>query len=222
MRYKKLKLATVFLMGLGLTAMQGQTVNDVDGNVYNNVTIGVQTWMAENLRTTKYNDGTSIPLLSDDKIWKNSLSAGFCWNQNNEAKYKTNYGALYNWFAVNTEKLCPIGWHIPSSSEWNILEDFLGGVKIGGGKLKEPSSSYWMRPNRGATNETGFTALPGGWRDGKKGGFMPFGVIGYWWSSTEQSTTDAIARSLSYDNSNVYIYWYNKRSGMSVRCLRDF
>ncbi|MDX2415464.1 MAG: FISUMP domain-containing protein, partial [Bacteroidales bacterium] len=141
-------------------------VTDIDGNVYKTVEIGTQTWMAENLRTTKYNDSTSIPLVSDSIAWITMTSPAYCWYKNDSASYKATYGALYNGYAVSTEKLCPTGWHVPSSSEWKtMMREFLGGdanlSTISGGdslagyKLKESGSVHCKNQNPRTTNETG-------------------------------------------------------------------
>lgn len=162
------------------------TVTDSDGNVYNTVTIGTQVWMAENLRTTKYKDNTAIPLVTDNTAWTNLSTPGYCWYNNDAATNKSTYGALYNWYTVNTGKLCPTGWHVPTDAEWSTLTTCLGGVGVAGGKLKEAGTSHWMSPNVGATNETGFTALPSGYR--YAGGTFEYnGLGGWWWSSTESS-----------------------------------
>ena len=196
------------------------TVIDIDGNVYNTVTIGSQVWMAENLKTTKYNDGTAIPLVTDSTSWSNLTTPGYCWYNNDEAGYKNVYGALYNWFTVNTGKLCPIGWHVPTDAEWTTLTDYLGGESVAGGKLKETGTTHWLSPNTGATNETGFTALPGGYRAGS-GYFNHVGSYGHWWSATEGSAGNAWGRYVGYDNSNVYGLSDSKQAGFSVRCVKD-
>jgi uncharacterized protein (TIGR02145 family) len=161
-----------------------------DGNIYYTVTIGSQIWMGENLSTTKFRDETVIPFVTDPAIWVESTGSGYTWYNNNEAGYKVPYGAMYNWFAVNSGKLCPYGWHIPTNSEWTNLLTYLGGEDFAGGKLKEISTIYWNSPNSGATNEFGFAALPGGDRS-DEGVFNSIGFEGYWWSATENSTTDA-------------------------------
>jgi len=160
------------------------TMTDRDGNVYTSVTIGTQTWMVENLKTTKYKDGTDIPLVTDDTEWANLNTPGYCWYNNDAATYKNSYGALYNWYAVSTGKLCPTGWHVPTDAEWTTLTTYLGGESVAGGKLKELGTTHWTTPNTGATNETGFAALPGGYiyYDGT---FDFIGNIGGWWSATE-------------------------------------
>jgi uncharacterized protein (TIGR02145 family) len=194
-------------------------ISDNDGNTYNIVKIGNQVWMAENLKTTKFNDGTRIPMVSDYKGWSNLISPGYCWYNNDSGRYKDDYGALYNGYTVSTGKLCPAGWHVPSLEEWTTLTDFVGG-KTAGGKLKERGNQYWMSPNAGATNETGFTALPGGSR-GSLGSFMDEGLRGYWWSSTDYDGTDAWNRAMGYTFSNVTGSSDHKKSGLSVRCVKD-
>ena len=114
----------------------GGTVTDIDGNVYHTVTIGTQTWMVENLKTTKYNDGTAIPLVTDSTAWLNLTTPGYCWYNNDAATYKNTYGALYNWFTVNTSKLAPSGWHVPTDAEWTTLITYLGGETVAGGQMK--------------------------------------------------------------------------------------
>jgi len=198
------------------------TVTDIDGNVYNTVTIGTQVWMAENLKTTKYNDNTSIPLVTDNTAWAALTTSGYCWYNNDAATYKATYGALYNWHTVNTGKLCPTGWHVPTDAEWTTLTTYLGGEGVAGGKLKETGTAHWISPNTGATNETGFTALPGGFRD-YNGPCYYIGSYGLWWSSTEYSTTSsAWRRTMHYDNTSVLRDYFDKRLGFSVRCVRDF
>jgi uncharacterized protein (TIGR02145 family) len=203
------------------TSSAGTTVTDNDGNVYNTVTIGTQTWMAENLKTTKYNDNTSIPLVTDNTAWAALTTSGYCWYNNDAATYKATYGALYNWYTVNTGKLCPTGWHVPTDAEWTTLTTYLGGESIAGGKLKATGTTYWASPNTGATNESGFTALPGGYRYGN-GTCFSIGGYGIWWSSTEYSATYAWYRAVSYDDADVNRFSDYKQDGLSVRCLRDF
>ncbi len=195
------------------------TVTDIDGNVYNTVTIGTQTWMAENLRTTRFNDGTTIPLITDNDLWAVSNTPAFCWYENDQAVYGNTYGALYNWYAVNSGALCPTGWHIPTIGEWTTLFEYLGGPSVAGGKLKETGTSHWYSPNTGATNETGFTALPGGYR--YSGTFNRVGDDGCWWNATENSTTYAWFRYISYDGSDVLSGYKDKAIGFSVRCVKD-
>lgn len=138
-----------------------EEVLDTDGNIYHTVVIGNQVWIVENLKTTRYNDGTSIPLVTGNTEWINLTTPGYCW-YDNDITNKETYGALYNWYAVQTNKICPAGWHVPSDSEWTALTDFLGGESTAGGKLKEAGTMHWDSPNTGATDESGLTLLPGG------------------------------------------------------------
>jgi uncharacterized protein (TIGR02145 family) len=154
-------------------------VKDVDGNVYHTVTIGTQVWLAEDLKTTRYNDGTPIAYVTDTAEWGSLHSGAYCW-ANNDGSNKSVYGALYNWYTTDLGKLCPVGWHVSSNSDWERLVDNCGGWEIAGGKLKEAGTAHWASPNVGATNEFGFTALPAGGRscDGK---FSILGQdLGYW------------------------------------------
>jgi uncharacterized protein (TIGR02145 family) len=216
----KIKLSGLLLMSLGLSTIHAQTVRDIDGNVYKNVTIGTQTWMAENLKTTKLSDGTPIPLVSVYDEWQALTTPGYSWYEN-KVTSKDSYGALYNWFAVNTGKLCPAGWHAPTDAEWTILTNYFGTEDIAGGKLKEKGTSHWQDPNEGATNEGGFTALPGGNR-GFNGAFGDQGDFGYWWSSTGAgaNTTEAFYRTIGYRESSIQRAGFGrKNSGFSVRCV---
>jgi Fibrobacter succinogenes major domain (Fib_succ_major). len=206
---------------------QTGTVTDIEGNIYNTVTIGTQTWMAENLKTTKYNDGTTIPNVTDWTAWAALTTPSYCWYNNDATTYKATYGALYNWYTVNStsnggKNVCPTSWHVPTDAEWTTLTTYLGGESVAGGKLKETGTAhYWISPNIGATNETGFTALPGGYRY-YSGAYSSIGSYGLWWSSTETSSTSAWGRHMHYAYSDVLRTNFNKPSGFSVRCSRDF
>jgi uncharacterized protein (TIGR02145 family) len=178
--------------------------------------------MAENLKTTKYKDGTAIPLVTDNKTWCNLSTPGYCWFNNDATTYKNAYGALYNWYTVSTVKLCPTGWHVPTDYEWMILISNLGGLDIAGGNLKETGTMHWTSPNTGATNKSGFLALPGGLRHLDYGG--TFGGIGYtsnWWSATEYMATHAWLFALYYKDANVTRGFSNKIFGCSIRCIKD-
>jgi uncharacterized protein (TIGR02145 family) len=193
------------------------TVTDIVGNVYKTVTIGTQVWMAENLKTSKYNNGTSIPIVTDNKTWLNLKTPGFCW-YNNDIKHKGTYGALYNWYTVNTGKLCPTGWHVPTETEWTTLTTYLGGESVAGGKMKTVNG--WSSSNTGASNSSGFSALPAGQRQ-PNGNFYDIGGTGFWWSASEYE--DAIAWACYMASSSSYIYSYDVSAllGYSVRCVRD-
>ena len=209
------------------------TMTDQDGNVYKTVTIGTQTWMAENLRTTTYNDGTSIPNITDKDEWAVLTKGGYC-NYNNATSTDTiaTYGRLYNWYAVNTGKLAPEGWHVPTDGEWKELEMYLGMSQSEaddtgyrgtdeGGKLKETGTTHWNSPNTGATNASGFTAVPGGYRYGGNGSFRSIGNAGAWWSATERTASYAWYRGMGFIDGTVGRNGSGKQDGISVRCLRD-
>lgn len=190
---------------------------DADGNNYPIVQIGTQIWMAENLKTTKYNDGKSIPNVTDFAIWSGLSTDAYCW-YNNDVNYKNTYGALYNWYAINTTKLAPVGWHVATDAEWTTLSNYLGGNSVSGGKLKETGTIHWTAQNSGATNETGFTALPGGQRD-FQGTNSFISRDADWWSSTANSSIEAWSRNITFLGGGTGIYSVNKRSGYSVRCI---
>ncbi|MCX6303889.1 MAG: fibrobacter succinogenes major paralogous domain-containing protein [Bacteroidetes bacterium] len=195
------------------------TVTDVDGNVYHTVKIGTQTWMLENLKTTKYRNGNPIPNVTDPAGWYNLTTGAYC-NYNNDQSNATTYGRLYNWYAAtDTRNICPTGWHIPTDAEWTILTDFLGGESVAGGKMKESGTAHWISPNTGATNSSGFTALPGGFRTE-----LHFGGIGddvVFLSSTIYSTDTFYKRQIYTDESMVNRDLGYLTNGNSVRCIKD-
>jgi uncharacterized protein (TIGR02145 family) len=192
---------------------------DSDNSNYPVVQIGTQVWMAENLRATKYRNGTAIPLVpGTNEGWLNLNTPAYCWYNNDESANKASYGALYNWYTVNTGNLCPTGWHVPNDEEWRTLTTYLGGLNAAGGKLKETGTTHWASPNTSATNETGFTALPGGTLCHS---FIYIGNFGLWWSVTEILTISAWNRYLSYNSGTVVFDYPYKVCGLSVRCLKD-
>jgi uncharacterized protein (TIGR02145 family) len=195
------------------------SVVDIDGNVYHTVTIGTQVWMVENLKTTKYNDGTAIPLVTDPTAWSNLTTPGYCWYNNDVATYKNPYGALYNWYTVKTSKLAPVGWHVPTDAEWSVLTTFLGGLSGAGGKLKEAGTTHWNAPNSGATNETGFSALADGYRN-MYGSFIQVGNYGYWWSSTASDASNSWYRTMYYNTVDVSRDPNFTYLGFGVRCVK--
>lgn len=204
-------------------------VTDIDGNTYNTIQIGNQLWMTENLKTTHYANGTEIQLVESLTDW-NALGytdKAMCYYDNSTIN-KDTYGALYTWAAAmngansgssnpsNVQGVCPSGWHIPSDAEWTKLTDYLGGT----GKMKETGTNHWASPNIGATNESGFTALPGGFRYAY-GGFRGLSYGAHFWSATEFSDVAAWNRILYYDGSEVDQYGNPKDAGFSVRCTKD-
>ena len=201
------------------------TVTDIDGNVYTTVQIGSQCWMAENLKTEHYDDGSAIPTGLSNSAWQTTTSGAFA-VYNSIAANKAIYGLLYNWYAVDDSRgLCPTGWHEPTDGEWTELTDHLGGTGTAGGKMKTTGTlgagtGLWQAPNSGATNSSGFSGLPGGYRS-YLGYDSNLGYYGYWWSASESSSNDAWFRVLFYYNENVTRNLYGKESGFSVRCVRD-
>ncbi|NDC42012.1 MAG: hypothetical protein EBZ77_10760 [Chitinophagia bacterium] len=226
--------------GSGIVSNPGAGVT-YGGVNYPTVVLGNgQEWMAQNLNTTQYNDGTAIPLVTDTNQWAANYNNGttlpmMCWYNNDQATYTANtFGALYNWYAVSpttngNRNVCPTGWHVPSDAEWSVLINYLdpnanGGntnPNVAGGKMKSTGTQYWLSPNQDATNESGFSGLPGGARGNGVLPFVSIGEYGYWWSSTEDSTTNAWLRYLGYTNGNVGRITNDKGNGFSVRCLRD-
>jgi uncharacterized protein (TIGR02145 family) len=195
------------------------SITDADGNVYHAVTIGTQTWMLENLRTTRFNDGTPIEKITDSTIWGEAMIPLYCWYENNPA-YANTYGAMYNLFAVNTGKLAPNGWHVATSDEWKTLRTYLGGSFIAAGKMKEKDTTHWMSPNTGADNSSGFTALPGGYLGNYS--FDGLGYRGYWWSYTDGNIANGgTSFMLSYLSGSIAEYHFPGREGFSVRCVKN-
>jgi len=181
--------------------------------------------MAENLRATKYIDGTEIQLVENPTEWRNLTTGGYCWFGNNYDIFGTKYGALYNWYAVNTENLCPEGWHVPFLFEWMTLTETLGGEGVAGGKLKatgtiEGGDGLWRSPNTGATNESGFTALPGGSRT-PSGVYYSVGVYTNWWSSNPMNDLASYTLFVGFNTSRAMRGAYANNHGLSVRCVRE-
>ena len=196
------------------------TVTDIDGNIYHVVTIGTQVWMVENLKTTKYRDGTSIPNVIGNSTW-GLLTTGVYCDYDNSSSNSTTYGRMYNWYAINdAHNICPSGWHIPTDAEWTTLTNYLGGLSVAGAKLKETGIAHWTSPNVDATNENGFTALPGGtrWVDGV---FGLIGTEGRWWTSTENDAQNAWWRMINNTTGSVVRTNNLKTYGLSVRCIKD-
>ena len=197
------------------------TVTDVDGNVYYTVTIGTQIWMGANLKVIHYRDGTPIANVTDNSLWASMTTGAYCLF-NNEANFYTIYGNLYNWYAASDARnIAPLGWHVPTDAEWIILADYLGGTSIAGGKLKETGTIHWGSPNYGATNETGFTALPGDFRS--SAGYIPTftGNSGLWWTSTSVSSVNSLMRSISHDYASIGGGSKENKWGCSLRCVKD-
>lgn len=194
---------------------------DRDGNQYHTVTIGTQVWMQENLRTTRFNDGTIIKNYPIPAEWAMITVPSYVWYDNNQDN-KDAYGALYNFYTIKTGKLCPAGWHVPSREEWTAMTGFLGGVTVAGGKMKETGTLHWNAPNTDATNESKFTALPGGYRSSSNGSFFSIRDNASWWTSSLNTPSTAYMTAITlYNTTDVQIVSGNLRYGASVRCLKD-
>lgn len=202
-------------------AVDQNTVIDIDGNIYQTICIGNQTWMAENLKVNRYRNGDPIPNIKNDKEWS-ELNTGACCNYANAISIDSKYGKLYNFHAVDDKRgLAPKGWHVPSDEEWEALTIFLGGEDVAGGELKEAGLMHWRNPNEGATNKSGFSALPGGGR-GYDGMFDYIGEEIYLWSSSEYSRSGAWYRFIYHNDSRMRRDTYRgKKCGFSVRCVKD-
>jgi uncharacterized protein (TIGR02145 family) len=223
-----------------ITRGETGTVSDIDGNTYSTIAIGTQVWMAENLKTTKYANGIPIPYVNTSGAWAalNTPDKAYCYYNNNSSNNST-YGALYTWAAAmngaasstaspsGVQGACPTGWHLPSDAEWTILTDYLGGTSVAGGKLKETGTTHWQSPNTDATNESGFTALPGG--GCFIGSFQYVGQEGIWWSST--SFVPPPTEYYQYTNAWIRGMWYNsiiadrshlpEKNGNTIRCVKN-
>lgn len=216
-----------------------EACTDADGNNYTIVKIGTQTWMAENLKSTKYNDGTSIPNVTDNAAWASLTTSAYCWYNNDATSYKDTYGALYNWHTVNTGKLAPVGWHVPADAEWTTLENYLmssgsnyDGTTTGNKYAKAlaatinwPTNTYIgaVGNNLSKNNSSAFSALPGGSRSFYNGEFRDLGSVVNWWTATQGNVNDPWGRGIASSAPGVSRYWYTtyKTTGFSVRCIRD-
>ncbi len=205
---------------ISITLLEKLVVKDIDGNSYNTITIGKQVWMKNNLRTTTYNDGASIDLVTDDSQWRDNNAGAFCWYGNHEPTYGGTYGALYNWHAVGSGKLCPEGWHVPSHEEWAILENYINsqGYSEVGTALK---SSYGWDYDGNGNDAFNFEGLPAGYRHPNTGFFYFVKEGAFWWTSSEQSDDLAWSRSTSHNSNQLQKTSTFKNYGFSVRCIRD-
>ncbi|RQW10752.1 T9SS C-terminal target domain-containing protein [candidate division KSB1 bacterium] len=197
-----------------------RTVTDVWGNIYRTVKIGNQWWMAEDLKVISYRNGEAMPNVTDANVWASLATGAWCVYNNSPANFST-YGLLYNWYAVNdVRNIAPAHWHVPTDAEWQILIDYLGGDAVAGGKMKEAGTAHWGSPNIGAANESGFFALPGGYRN-STGQFSNLGSDAYFWSSTESNSYTAWCWALNNNSSSIERANHPKVNGFSIRCVRD-
>ena len=203
--------------------LNAQSVTDLDGTVYQTIKIGNQTWLQQNLNVSQFRNGDLIPEVKTDEAWEKAgleKKPAWCYYESNADNGKI-YGKLYNWYAVHDKRgLAPKGWHIPSDEEWKALATFLGGPDLAGKKLKEKGTAHWKSPNKDASNESGFTGLPGG-LNYSFGSFVSLDNVGYWWTSEEDGEETAFLYSLSYEDNLLTDLFLNKGVGISIRCIKD-
>jgi len=210
-------LLTVFLINAEKWD-QTQAVTDIDGNTYATVTIGEQIWMAENLRTSRFNNGREITHIESRRKWADTREPAYSWYQNDKSSFQDTYGALYNWYTVEHGNLCPEGWRVPDNTDWDELSSHLG--VNAGGHLKEAGTDHWNTTSEADDNKTGFTALPGGSRQAD-GTFEALGEWGNWWSTSESSETNALYVYLFRASTTMGKFDTYKDNGFSVRCLKN-
>lgn len=198
------------------------TTADMEGNTYKTIVIGGKTWMAENLRVTKYNDGTPIARILVDSALYNTTTGGYDnYNSTENADTIRDMGRLYNWYAAGSGKLAPAGWHVATEAEWDALISGLGGVSVAGGKLKEMGLTHWATPNQGATNESGFTGMPAGRFYITGTNFTNYSFSSWFWSSTSYSAGEGVYYTLAYTDDDAGKFHGQKKNGYSVRCVKD-
>ena len=195
---------------------------DIDSNAYRTIRIGDQVWMVDNLRVSKFRGGAMISEITDNGIWSGlnfTESPAWCWHNNDDTK-NLPYGKLYNWYATQGDSLCPSRWSIPTEDDWMTLINYLSDSTTAGGKIKEAGTAHWLNPNFEASNESGFTALPGSNRS-DTGSFGTLGLVGFYWSSQEDAANTAWSWFFFYDQATSNRDIFDKRYGFSVRCIKD-
>lgn len=196
------------------------TIADINGNVYQIFGIGTQIWMAQNLRTSRLNNSVKINLVIDNNQWKSLNQPGYCWYKNDSIKNE-RFGALYNFFAVETGLLCPTGWHVPTRYDWNVLIRSLGGENVAGGKMKSYYSGFWSYPPD-FSNRPGFSAIPGGYRSSVSNRqFTSIDTAGYWWTLNSDSDSGNYSIILKALNASVYSSHLSNNDGLSIRCIKN-
>ena len=215
-------IIAVFSIGPGCNDNSGLlNLNmDNDGNILPSIVIGTQTWSQKNLDVSKYRNGDVIPQVTDQTAWASLTTGAWCYYQNDSAN-GILYGRLYNWYAVTDPRgLASVGWHVATDADWTTLTNYLGGDAVAGGKMKETGTTHWTSPNNAADNSSHFTGLPGGYRKSNDW-FRVIGLVGYWWTATEQAPTMALMRSMSNSDGIVSPSFGVKPDGLSVRCVKD-
>jgi uncharacterized protein (TIGR02145 family) len=221
-----LAFITVFILFALITSCKKNDelpvpVSDIDGNTYKTIKIGGKTWMAENLRTTRYNDGTEIQLITEGSRWRDATEGGYCWyNNSEETSFREKYGALYNSYVIAKGNICPEGWSVPTKEDWLKLREDLGDTTTGGGRLKDKGTENWQAPNKGANNNSGFTALPAGIRY-FEGTFSSFSYFTGFWSTSDFSICSAWYISLYYGDAIIKTNYTQKKTGFSIRCIKN-
>jgi uncharacterized protein (TIGR02145 family) len=210
------------------TKLETGSVTDIDGNTYKTVKIGEQWWMAENLKTTHYSDGTPIERISASSAWVQAgadtavvKQAAYCWYGNDSTTNAPIYGALYNWYTASHAKLAPAGWHVPTDEDINVLIRFIGNARESGGTLKDGGVDYWKTPNASATNETGFSALPGGYRDATPAAFHELTLSASFWTSSDSASVAGKNIKLVYTDYVLHRQNTARGMGFSIRCVKD-
>jgi uncharacterized protein (TIGR02145 family) len=213
--------AIIFITACDKNSEPDPPLTDIDGNEYDTVKISSQFWMQQNLNTSHYRNGDPIPEITNILSWSYLTSGAWCWYNNDSVTYGSIYGKLYNWYAVNDPRgLAPEGWHIPTDAEWTTLSSRLGGDSSAGGEMKETGTTHWTSPNTGATNNSGITCLPAGYRL-MDGSFFNLGKSCFWWSSTGSGAADAYYRNLYYLDAQICRGDGSIGDGFSVRCIKD-
>ena len=217
----KIKILTLTYLFICTISIQAQTVTDVDGNTYNTISIGNQTWLTENLKVTKYNDQVPISLVLDDASWSTQTEPAYCYYLGDIANANI-YGNLYNWHVINNAKnVCPSGYYVPSIADWEELITFVGGNAVAGGKLKEMGLEHWLDPNTGADNSSSFTLLPSGWRAHNNGFYESLSQMAFVWSSTFVDAQSSSIILVGYDSPACYTSESHILTGLPIRCLKD-
>lgn len=217
-------LALIFFSSLFLLSCDKgdelPTIKDIDGNKYHYVTIGSQMWLVENLKTTHFSNGDPILIVKDNNTWSTLTSAACCFYDNDTIN-TSSFGYLYNWYAVNDSRgIAPEGWRVANKDDWEKLYNYVGGIDIASAMLKEAGTKNWDKPNEGATNKFGFTALPGGFRD-HLGKFYYKGYDGAWWTSSDYDEITAWYFMMNAETTVLGIGYPRKKNGLSIRCVKD-
>lgn len=211
-----------FYLHSAINELSSQAVSDIDGNIYGTVSIGDQIWLAQNLKVLHFQNGDPIPVIDNQDDWLHTMrsdQSACCLYEKHEESYPV-YGLLYNYYAVvDSRQICPQGWHTPTKKEWSILIKNIGGTRKAGGKMKEIGTDLWAKPNLNATNESGFSALPGGFRYG--GGFSSMHAGAYFWTSSSYNKSEAWGQALYFNESKVFKHVEFKNTGHSVRCIKN-